>query len=98
MVHTTCTLLIFVIKMLSTTYTALRKQLSGIMDRVSKDREVLYITRKGHESMVMLTKADYKSMEETLYLLSNNNNASRLEESFQQAKSNDFVEVNLDED
>ncbi|MCH1612369.1 MAG: type II toxin-antitoxin system Phd/YefM family antitoxin [Flavobacteriales bacterium] len=84
--------------MLSTTYTALRKQLSGIMDKVSKDREVLHITRKGHETMVMLTEADYKSMEETLYLSSNNNNARRLEESFQQPKNRDFVEVNLDED
>ena len=76
----------------------LRKQLSGIMDKVSKDREVLHITRKGHEPMVMLTEADYKAMEETLYLFSNNNNARRLEESFQQAKNGDFVEVNLDED
>ena len=82
--------------MLSTTYTSLRKQLSGIMDKISKNREVLYITRKGHESMVMLTEADYKSMKETLYLLSNKNNARRLEESFQQAKDNDFIE--LDED
>ncbi|MSO14429.1 type II toxin-antitoxin system Phd/YefM family antitoxin [Rickettsiales endosymbiont of Trichoplax sp. H2] len=82
--------------MLSTTYTLLRKQLSGIMDKISKNREVLYITRKGHESMVMLTEADYKSMKETLYLLSNKNNARRLEESFQQAKDNDFIE--LDED
>jgi len=82
--------------MFSTTYTSLRKQLSGIMDKISKNREVLYITRKGHESMVMLTEADYKSMKETLYLLSNKNNARRLEESFQQAKDNDFIE--LDED
>lgn len=84
--------------MLSTTYTALRKQLSGIMDKISKNREVLYITRRGHESMVMLTESDYKSMEETLYLLSNNNNVRRLVESFQQAEDNDFVEVSLDED
>ena len=98
MVHTVCTFNLYNKKMLSTTYTALRKQLSGIMDKVSKDREVLHITRKGHEPMVMLTEADYKAMEETLYLSSNNNNARRLEESFQQAKNGDFVEVNLDED
>ena len=67
------------------------------MDKISKNREVLYITRKEHESMVMLTESDYKSMEETLYLLSNNSNVKCLEESFQQAKNNDFVEINLDE-
>jgi PHD/YefM family antitoxin component YafN of YafNO toxin-antitoxin module len=36
-------------------------------------------------------------MRETLYLLSNPNNANRLQESINQAQNNEFVEVNWDE-
>ena len=79
--------------MATISYTALRQNLSGVMDKISKDREAVYITRKGHESIVMITESDYNSIQETLYLLSSRNNAQRLEESFKQASDNDFVSV-----
>lgn len=78
-------------------YTTLRQNLSNIMDKLSKNREAVHITRKGHESMVMMTESDYNAVQETLYLLSSSNNVSRLEESFEQADKKDFVEVKFDE-
>ena len=41
----------------------------------------------------MISKHDYESMQETLYLLSNPNNAKRLKDSMDQAQNNEFVEV-----
>lgn len=79
-------------------YTTLRQNLSGVMDKITKDRDVVSITRKGHESMVMMTESDYNSVQETLYLLSSRKNAERLEKSLQQAERGEFLEVDLDLD
>lgn len=66
------------------------------MEEITKNREAISITRKGHESMVMMTESDYNAVQETLYLLSSRRNAERLEESFYQAERGEFVEVDLD--
>ena len=79
-------------------YTSLRQNLSVIMDTIVDNRETVHITRKGHESMVMLTESDFNALQETLYLLSNPRNAARLMESIEQAKQGDFVAVEWDED
>ena len=84
--------------MILTSYTSLRKGLSNFMDKIARDREVLHISRKGHDSMVMLSEEDYNSMQETLYLLSSSNNAARLSESIEQAKDKKFVEVDFNAD
>lgn len=79
-------------------YTTLRTNLSGIMDRIAKNREAVHITRKGHENMVMIAESDLNEMQETLYLLSNPKNAARLYESFKQAENGEFEDVTFDED
>ena len=82
--------------MQTVSYTTLRQNLSGVMEKITKNRDVVSITRKGHESMVMMTESDYNSVQETLYLLSSRKNSKRLEESFQQAEQEEFVGVDLD--
>ena len=77
-------------------YTTLRQNLSSVMEEITKNREAISITRKGHESMVMMTESDYNSVQETLYLLSSRKNAERLDEAFGQAKRGEFVKVDLD--
>jgi len=77
-------------------YSSLRQNLSAIMNKIESERDTVHITRKNHESMVMMSEDDYNSMQETLYLLSNPNNAKRLYESIDQANNGDFVEVDLD--
>jgi len=60
------------------TYTAARANLAKTMDRVCDDHEALIITRNGEQSVVMLSLDDYKSLEETAYLLRSPTNAKRL--------------------
>ncbi len=60
------------------TYTTVRANLASAMDRVCNDHEALIITRNGEQSVVMLSLEDYKSLEETAYLLRTPANAKRL--------------------
>lgn len=60
------------------TYTAARANLASTMDRVCQDHEPLIITRNGQQSVVMLSMEDYKSLEETAFLLRSPENARRL--------------------
>lgn len=60
------------------TYTAARANLASTMDRVCEDHEPLIITRNGEQSVVMLSLEDFKSLEETAYLLRSPANAKRL--------------------
>lgn len=60
------------------TYSTLRANLASTMDRVCDDHEVLIITRNGGQAVVMLSLEDYKTLEETAYLLRTPTNAKRL--------------------
>ncbi len=59
-------------------YTDLRTSLASAMDRVCENHEPLIVTREGRKSVVMLSLEDYKSLEETAYLLRTPANAKRL--------------------
>ncbi len=65
-------------------YTELRNSLKSIMDRACYDHDPVIITRKSGEHMVLLSLEDYKSMEETNYLLSNPYNAEHLRSSLEE--------------
>jgi antitoxin YefM len=60
------------------TYTAAREKLADTMDRVCTDHEPLIITRGSRNAVVMMSLADFKSLEETAYLLRSPRNARRL--------------------
>ena len=60
------------------TYSSARANLASTMDRVCSDHEPLIITRNGEKAVVMLSLEDYKSLEETAYLLRSPANARRL--------------------
>ena len=68
-------------------YTAVREQLAATMDRVCADHAPVVITRNGSQSVVMLSLADYESMQETAYLLSSPANALRLLEGIRALES-----------
>ena len=61
-----------------TTYTAFRQQLKSYLDKVRINHAPLFVTSAKGEDVVVLSKSDYESMEETFYLLKNPNNALRL--------------------
>jgi antitoxin YefM len=63
------------------TYSTARAKLADTMDRVCDDHEPIIVTRGGQQAVVMMSLDDFKSLEETAYLLRSPKNAQRLLES-----------------
>ena len=60
------------------TYTSAREQLASLLDRVTKDREVVIIQRRGSEDVAMISADELASLTETAYLLRSPQNAERV--------------------
>jgi antitoxin YefM len=73
-------------------YSELRQKLKAHMDRVCSNHAPLLVTRQGGEAVVMLSQAEYESLEETLHLLSDPANAEHLRRSMAQAEAGELVE------
>ena len=77
-------------------YSEFRQHMKSFLDAVVKTHKPLFITRKHGEELVVISKEDYTSMEETLYLMSNPKNAERLIESIAQFQAEQTIEQKLD--
>jgi len=55
-----------------------KKNIKSYFDKVCADRKPLVITDIPHGDIVILSKAEYDSMEETFYLLKSPRNTARL--------------------
>ena len=64
-------------------YSNTRARLKEVMDKVVDDRAPVVVTRKRGEAVVIVSLADWTSMEETTRLLSSPANAARLMEAVQ---------------
>ena len=64
--------------MKSITYTAARENLASTINRVCEDDSPVMITRNRDQDVVMLSLAEYESLQETAYLLRLPANAKRL--------------------
>jgi antitoxin YefM len=62
----------------SITYTAARENLASTINRVCEDQAPVVITRNRDQAVVMLSLAEYESLQETAYLLRSPANAKRL--------------------
>lgn len=76
-------------------YTNLRQNLSSHLDKVEQDRVELVVTRQNREPVVIVSLADWESMQETLYLLSNQANATRLLDSIRELEGSGGSEREL---
>jgi len=87
------------ISMKSITYTAARENLAATINRVCEDHAPVIITRNRDQSVVMLSLAEYESLQETAYLLRSPANAKRLLDSIDAIKRGKVVrkKINLDE-
>jgi len=63
---------------IETTYTRLRQDLAKTLDRVTDDREVVIVRRRGARDVALLPAAELSSLMETAYLLRSPRNAERL--------------------
>ena len=80
------------------TYTKARKNFTQTMNKVCDDHAPLIITRQNQKPIVMMSLEDYNSIEETLYLLKNSKNASRLSKALDDLKQNNFSHEKLIEE
>jgi antitoxin YefM len=64
--------------MRSITYTAARENLASTINRVCEDHAPIVITKNRDQAVVMLSLAEYESLQETAYLLRSPANAKRL--------------------
>lgn len=65
-------------------YTDARQNLKAVMDRVVEDLSPVVVTRQKADAVVMVSLAEWNSIEATLHLLSSPSNAERLHEAIQQ--------------
>jgi antitoxin YefM len=84
--------------MLATSYSNFRQDLKMFFDKVNSQHTPLLVTRAKGEDIVVLSKADYDSMEETFYLLKSPKNAARLLESIEELEKGKGVEKQLIEE
>ena len=68
-------------------YSSARANFAAAMERVCSDHDPLIITRSKAPSVVMLSMEDYRSLEETAYLLRSPANARRLFAALDQLES-----------
>lgn len=69
------------------TFSEARASFKTVMDNVCRDHNPTVVTRTSGEHVVMVSLADFNSMQETLYLLGSEANANRLMESIAQLRA-----------
>jgi len=71
------------------TYSSAREQFARLLDRVTQDREVVIIHRRGGEDVAMISADELASLTESAYLLRSPQNADRLLSALRRALKNE---------
>jgi antitoxin YefM len=79
------------------TYSSAREQLATLLDRVTKDREVVIIQRRGGEDVAMIAADELTSLTETAYLLRSPQNAERILSALARALKNEGGPQDIDD-
>lgn len=72
---------------IETTYSQARQNLASLFDRVTNDREIVYVNRRGSESVAMIAADELQSLLETIHLLRSPKNAERLMGAIERARA-----------
>ena len=81
-----------------TTYSSFRQHLKSFLDKVLTSHSPLFVKRSNGEDVVVLSKADYDSMQETFYLLKSPANAANLQKALDEYEQGKYSERALIED
>ncbi len=76
-------------------YSSLRNNLAGVLDQVNHDHQAVIITRQNKTPAVIISLDDFKSYEETAYLMASPKNAKRLNDSINEIESGNTKAHNL---
>jgi antitoxin YefM len=68
-------------------YSAFRSHLASMLDKVNEDHMPLLVTRQNGKPAVVMSLEDFKSYEETLYLMASPKNAKRLNQAILEAEA-----------
>jgi antitoxin YefM len=68
------------------TYTSLRNELASVLDRVTDDREVVIVRRRGARDVALVSADELAGLMETAHLLRSPANAKRLLEALGRAR------------
>ena len=67
-------------------YTAFRSQLAKVLDKVNDDHKPVLITRQNGKPAIVMSLEDFRSYQETDYLMASPKNAERLSQAIAQAE------------
>ncbi len=68
-------------------YSAFRNKLASIIDKVNEDHQPVLITRQNGKPAILMSVEDFKSYEETAYLMASPKNAERLNRAIDELES-----------
>ena len=68
-------------------YSAFRSKLASTIDKVNDDHQPVLITRQNGKPAILMSVEDFKSYEETAYLMASPRNAERLNRAIDELES-----------
>ena len=82
--------------MINTTYSHARENLASLLDRVTGDREIAIIRRRGREDVALVSADELTGLLETAHLLRSPANAKRLLTALRRSQSKKLPSTSLD--
>jgi antitoxin YefM len=82
---------------IETSYTEARANLARLLDRVTQDREVVLINRRGQEDVAMIAASELSSLLETAYLFRSPKNAMRLLEAMRRSLADEGTPATVED-
>jgi len=76
-------------------YTEFRNNLAETLNKVSKDSEIIIVSRGKGKNVVVMSLDEYNAFKETIYLTSTNSNRKRLDSAIEEMESGKFKKHKL---
>ena len=82
---------------IQTTYTQVRSNLAKLWDEVTRNQEIVIISRRGSEDVALISASELSGLIETVHLLRSPKNAERLLAALNRAKARTVEPQTLEE-
>lgn len=83
--------------MIKATYTELRSNLKGYLDRVINDSDIIIVNHRKRSAVVIMSMEEYKSMVETAYIMSQPDLMGSIRKGDEDIKKGNFKIINIDD-